>query len=142
MLASVAALAAGGCGGKEKPSLTEAQPFADSFVRRLVVDGRWATVAEDASSQLSRDLRNFQRKIRSDGMRQVEGSGRLRHDCPLVPATGAGKDCFAYRLQGKQVIPFRGVVPLRADFRLWVSYEDGGWQVINYDYTLVPSSTA
>jgi hypothetical protein len=140
----VAALLAGGCGGKGKPSpsLAEAQPFADGFVRRLVVDGRWAAVANDTSPQLSRDLRNFQRKIRSDGVRQVAGPGELRHDCPLVPAAGAGKDCFAYRLRGKQVIPLQGVIRLKADFRLWVSYEDGGWQVINYDYTLVPSSIA
>ena len=28
---------------------------------------------------------------------------------------------------------------LKARFRLWVAYVDGVWQVINYDYDLIPS---
>ena len=133
-------LVAGGCGGKKNPPpVAEAQPFADGFVQRLVVDGRWAAVQDDVSPHLSLDMRQFQQKIRSDGIRRVAGPGTLRHDCPVVPAADAGKDCFVYRLRGKQIVPIVGVVRLNADFRVWVSYEDGAWQVVNYDYTVIPS---
>lgn len=66
----------------------------------------------------------------------MSGRGVLRHDCPPASAVGAGKDCFVFVVSGRQVIPIEGVRKFSARLRLWPVYEDGGWQVINYDYTL------
>ncbi len=108
-------------------------------MRRLVVVGRWDAVAADVAPLLTRQMRNFQETIRRDGVRRVDGRGVLRHDCPVNAAVDAGKDCFSYRLSGRQVVPTQGVIPLRARFRLWVDYADGRWQVVSYDYDLIPS---
>jgi hypothetical protein len=105
-------------------------------VRRLVVVGRWDAVAADVAPLLTRDLRSFQDSIRRDGIRKVRGTGALRHDCPVKPSVDAGKDCFAYRLEGRQLVPAGGVVMLKARFRIWVAYVDGVWQVITFDYDL------
>ena len=105
-------------------------------MRRLVVVGRWDAVAADVAPLLTRELRSFQDSIRRDGFRKVQGTGVLRHDCPVSPSVGAGKDCFAYRLEGRQLVPAGGVVMLKARFRLWVAYEDGLWQAITFDYDL------
>jgi hypothetical protein len=107
-------------------------------VRKLVVDGRWESVVDDVSPMLRRELRRFQLTIRRDGVRQVVGSGALRRDCPPNRVVGAGKECFVYRLRGKQVIPVAGVKRIDARFRLWATYEDSAWQVINYDYQVLP----
>jgi hypothetical protein len=107
-------------------------------VHRLVVDGRWEAVEDDVAPHLSLALRRFQERIRRDGIRGVAGPGRLRHDCPPAPAVGAGKDCFLYRLQGAKLVPVAGMTRIRASFHLWVSYADGAWQVVNYDYTVIP----
>ncbi|HEU5065436.1 MAG TPA: hypothetical protein VFT86_06065 [Gaiellaceae bacterium] len=137
----IAALVAG-CGGSsdETQPLQDAQPFADAFVDRLVADGRWAAIEGDLSAQLRQPMRDFQATIRRNGVRRVRGPGALRHDCPpneVVPE--AGKDCFVYRLEGRQAVLVAGVRRLRARFRLWVEPQEGTWQVINYDYEVLPS---
>jgi hypothetical protein len=105
-------------------------------VHRLVVVGRWDAVAADVAPLATRQIRDFQESIRRDGIRKVNGPGVLRHDCPASPAVGGGKDCFVYRLEGRQVVPAGGVVVLKARYRIWVGYEDGQWQVLTYDYDL------
>jgi len=108
-------------------------------MHRLVVVGRWDAIAADVAPLGTRGLRSFQDSIRRDGIRKVRGTGVLRHDCPVSPSVGAGHDCFVYQLAGRQVVPFEGVVKLRARYRLWLGYEDGNWQVLTYDYDLKPS---
>ena len=108
-------------------------------MQRLVVDGRWGAVEGDVSAQLRAQMRDFQATIRRDGVRKVRGSGALRHDCPpneVVPE--AGRDCFLYRLEGRQAVLVAGR-RLRARFRLWVTPTDNTWEVINYDYEVQPS---
>jgi hypothetical protein len=133
-----------GCGGSssgsKSPSIDRAHGFADDFVRRLVVVGRWNAVAADVAPLLTRQVRHFQDSIRRDGIRMVRGPGTLHHDCPPSPAVSAGKDCFVYRLRGRQVVPAEGVVVLNSRFRLWVNYVDGHWQVVNYDYDVKPAA--
>jgi hypothetical protein len=135
-------LAAAGCGGSKStskaPPIQQAQGFADGFVHRLIVVGRWSEVAADVPPLQTRQLRSFQDSLRRDGVRKVVGHGTLRHDCPVSPS--AGKDCFVYHLQGQQVIPANGVVALNARLHLWVDYVDGHWQLANYQYDLLPAS--
>lgn len=142
-LAILALAAAAGCGGSksetEAPPIESAQGFADDFMRRLVVGGRWEPIAGDVAPLLTRQMRNFQETIRRDGVRRVDGSGVLRHDCPVNPAVNAGPDCFHYRLSGRQALPTQGTVPLKAAYRLWLAYADGRWQVVSYEYDLIPS---
>ncbi|MEK6275766.1 MAG: hypothetical protein AABM30_10555 [Actinomycetota bacterium] len=130
-----------GCGGSKSktgaPPVEQAQGFADDFVRKLVA-GRWEAVADDVAPLLTREARHFQDSIRRDGIRELRGPGVLRHDCPPSPAVDAGSDCFVYRLAGRQVVPIKGEVALKARYRLWVAHEDGRWQVINYEYDLIP----
>lgn len=105
----------------------------------LVVDGRWVAIEGDVSAHLRQPMRDFQATIRRNGLRTVRGPGALRHDCPPNQVVvEAGKDCFAYRLEGRAVLT-PGVPRLRARFRLWVEPQDGTWQVINYDYEVLPS---
>jgi hypothetical protein len=130
-----------GCGGDSEPSppLEQARPFADDFVRRLEA-GRWGAIEGDVSASLRQPMRDFQATIRRDGVRSVRGGGALRHDCPeneVVPE--AGRDCFVYRLEGRQVVLVAGVRRLRARFRLWLEPQDGSWEVINYDYEVLPA---
>ncbi|HEY3050130.1 MAG TPA: hypothetical protein VGJ40_00255 [Gaiellaceae bacterium] len=40
-------------------------------------------------------------------------------------------------MSGRQVVPVGGVRRIRARLRLWPVYEDGYWQVINYDYDVL-----
>jgi hypothetical protein len=135
--------AAAGCGGSKEskaPPIQRAQGFADDFVHRLVVVGRWDAVASDVAPLQTRPLRHFQDSIRRDGIREVQGPGTLRHDCPVSPNVGAGKDCFVYRLRGRQVVPNEGIVVLNPRYRLWVKYVDGLWQVVSFDYDLRPAA--
>jgi hypothetical protein len=139
-LAILLPLAATGCGGSEsKPthSVDQAQGFTDGFVHKLVVVGKWKPVEADVAPSFTRQVRQFQTTIRRNGFRRVAGPGQLRHDCPDTEAIGAGKDCFVYRITGQQVIPIAGVKTIAARYRVWVSYTDGRWQVINYDYDLL-----
>jgi len=115
--------------------IEDAAPFADSFVHRLV-GGNWDAIAADVSPELTPSLRSFQTHIRQDGIERVSGAGELRRDCPPAAAVGAGKDCFAYVVSGRQVVPAEGVRKLSARLRIWPAYEDGRWQVVNYDYEL------
>jgi hypothetical protein len=138
----VLAVLVAGCGGgsEEKPSIEDAQSFADGFTRRLVVVGRWGAIEGDVSAQLRQQMRDFQATIRRDGVRKVRGPGVLRQDCPLnqvVPE--AGRDCFVYRLEGRRAVVVAGVRRLRARFRMWVVPQDGTWEVVNYDYEALPS---
>ena len=144
-VAILALFAAAGCGGSKSasttqtPSIQDEQGFADGFVHRLVVVGRWGAVAGDVPPLQTRNVRSFQDTLRTDGVRKVIGHGALRHDCPATPAVGAGKDCFVYHLRGRQVVPTQGAVVLNSQFRLWLSYVDGHWQFANYDYDLRPA---
>jgi hypothetical protein len=109
-------------------------------VNRLVVDGRWTAIEGDVSGQLRQQLRDFQATIRRNGVRKVRGPGALRHDCPPNQVVvEAGRDCFVYRLEGNQAMQSADVQRLRARFRLWVKPQDGTWEVINYDYEVLPS---
>jgi hypothetical protein len=88
------------------------------------------------SRQLSQQMRDFQATIRRDGVRIVRGPGALRHDCPPNQVVvEAGKD----RLEGNRAVLNAGVRRLQARFRLWVKPQDGTWEVINYDYEVLPS---
>ena len=141
-VAILALFAAAGCGGSSKsaskpPAIQQAQGFADGFVHRLVVVGRFSAVANDVPPLQTRNVRSFQDTLRTDGVRQVIGHGVLRHDCPASAAVGAGKDCFVYHLRGRHIVPAQGVTVLNSQFRLWVTYVDGHWQFANYDYTLL-----
>ena len=107
-------------------------------MHRLVA-GSFDAVAEDVPPLLTRQVRDFQASLRHDGIRRVKGSGTLRHDCPVAPNAGAGKDCFVYRLTGRRVVPVGGVVTLNARYRLWVAFTDGHWQLATYDYNLIPA---
>jgi hypothetical protein len=82
-------------------------------------------------------MRNLQEHIRKDGIRKVDGPGKLRHDCPPAPAVDAGRDCFVYRLSGSQVVPLGGLQPLNARLRVWVARAGDDWEVVNYEYTVI-----
>ena len=109
-------------------------------MHRLVAAGTWDAVEGDVSPELTPQLRGFQAHIQRDGIKRVSKAGVLRHDCPPAPAVGAGKDCFVYVISGSQLVPIGGVQKLNARLRLWVEPSDGTWQVINYDYEVLPPS--
>jgi hypothetical protein len=138
----VLGLLVAGCGGasKSEPPAGDAKPFADSFMHRLVEVGTWQAIEADVSPQLTPQIRSFQAKIRRDGIDTVTKPGVLRHDCPPSPSVGAGKDCFSYVVSGRQVVPLGGVQKLKARLRLWVEPSGESWQVVNYDYQLLPPS--
>jgi len=117
--------------------MQDAKPFTDSFVHRLVEVGTFDSIEADVSAPVTPEIRSFQMQLKRDGARRVAKKGVLSHDCPPAPAVGAGKDCFVYVLAGSQVAPI-GVKKLVARFRVWPAYQDGSWQVINYDYALLP----
>jgi hypothetical protein len=139
-VAILALLASAGCGGSKSaskpPAIQQAQGFADGFVHRLVVVGRWSAIENDIPPLQTRSVRGFQDSLRKDGVRQVIGHGVVRHDCPPSPTVNAGKDCFAYHLRGRHVVPTLGATVLNSQLRLWVTYVGGHWQFANYDYTL------
>jgi hypothetical protein len=106
-------------------------------VRRLVT-GRWSAIEGDVSAQLRQQMRDFQETIRRDGVRNVRGAAALRHDCPPNQVVvEAGRDCFVYRLEGGEAVLSSGVSRIMARFRLWVTPQDGSWEVINYDYEVL-----
>ena len=110
-----------GCGGS-KQTTEDAKPFADGFVHRLAVVGTWESIEAAVAPGVTPQVRN------------LDGPGTLRHDCPPAPAVDAGKDCFVYRLSGSQVVPLGGVQPLNARLRVWVGRAGDHWEVVNYDY--------
>ena len=107
-------------------------------MHRLVEVGSWDAVEGDVSPQLVPEVRGFQQQIKRDGVHRVAKKGVLHHDCPPASTVGAGKECFLYVLTGSQVVPLGGTQKLVAHLRVWPSYENGSWQVINYDYSIIP----
>lgn len=69
-----------------------------------------------------------------DGLRKVDGPGRVRADCPENPAAEAGPDCIVYGLSGTQTRPVSGTQPIQALLRIWVRSADGSWEVNHYTY--------
>jgi hypothetical protein len=130
-----------GCGGSSStsskaPPIEDAQGFANDFVQRLIVDGRFATVESDVAPLLRRQVRNFQQNMRKDNVRKILGPGKLHHDCPKNRTAGVGSDCYVFQLQGRQVVPIGGVTLINARYRMWPLWEDGAWEVANYDYVV------
>ena len=138
--ALVLGLLVAGCGGSSSsaPPIADAKPFADSFVHRLVEAGTWDAVEADVSPQLTPQLRSFQAHLEQDGIKRVNKEGVLSNECTHASAVSAGKDCFVYVLSGNQV-PIGGSRTVEARFRVWPAYEDGRWEVVNYDYTVLPA---
>lgn len=106
-------------------------PFADAFVRRLV---RGGDVEADASSDIARELSRLQDALERDGVRRVDGPGRVRADCPENPVAEAGRGCLVYGLSGTQTRPVSGTQAINALLRIWVRPADGGWEVNHYQY--------
>ncbi len=105
-----------------------------------LVGGPWSAIEGDVSAQLRRQMRDFQAAIRRDGVREVRGPGQLRHNCPPNQVVvEAGRDCYVYRLENRQVVLTAGVRRVRSRFRLWVTPQDDSWEVINYDYEVLPT---
>jgi hypothetical protein len=144
VIAVTIAAALAGCGGSgakksAAPAMAAGRPFADSFVHRLIVVGRWQAVVGDTGPLVRRALRSFQATVKSNGVRKVLGHGVLKNDCPQNPNVGATNQCFAYRVAGGYVLPISGKqVTIRARFRLWLEYVDGHWRVLSYDYDARP----
>ena len=109
---------------------------------KKLVAGRWGPIESSVAPTLTRSLREFQATIRRDGIRRVRLPGRLANDCPPSPSVGAGKDCFVYMVSGRHEAPVAGVAALDARFRLWLKYEDGRWQAINYSYDVLPGASS
>jgi hypothetical protein len=69
------AFAAASCGGsgdsgsEDEFEMADAQAFADGFVRRLIVEGRWSAVQNDVSPLIAREVRRFQRDLVGDNVR-------------------------------------------------------------------------
>jgi len=103
------------------------------------VVGRWDAVEADVGASVRKQMRDFQATIRRDGVRTVRRPGALRHDCPESTVVDSGRDCFVYRLEGRQAVLVAGVLRIRARLRLWVTYQDGSWEVTNYDYEVLPA---
>lgn len=100
-------------------------------MRQLVGGG---DIADDSTAEIEPELSRLQDTLARDGVRNVDGPGRLRADCPENPALEAGADCFVYSLSGTQTRPVSGSQPIQALLRIWVQPEDDGWVVSNYTY--------
>ena len=133
-----------GCGGggakpSTTPSIDRGRPFADSFVHRLIVVGRWQAVVDDTSPLVRRELRRFQSTLMRNGVRRVVGHGDVRRDCPANPVSGTTNECIAYHLAGGYAIPITGQhVAINARLRLWLEWSNGRWDVLSYDYDAIP----
>jgi hypothetical protein len=115
--------------------MANAQAFADGFVRRLVVDGRWSGISADVPRTIAREMRRFQRDLVDDNVRQVVGRGVLRKDCEPNVTLGTGNECFLYRLRGDQIEPVSGVRHIvRGGLRIWFRPDEGSWELSNYSY--------
>ena len=138
--ALVLGLLVAGCGGSSSsaPPIADAKPFADSFVHGLVETGTSDAVEADVSSELMPQLRSFQAHLEQDGIKRVNKAGVLSNECPQASAVSAGKDCFVYVLSGSHV-PIGESRKVEARLRVWPAYEDGRWEVVNYDYTVLPA---
>jgi hypothetical protein len=131
----VVAAALAGCGGDTeppgRPDVGDPRLFADAFVERLVSG---ESIEYGVTFEIEEELTRLQETLRRDGVRMVDGPGRLRTDCPENPALEAGRDCIVYSLSGSQTRPVAGAQPIQATLRLWVRPEDGGWVVSYYTY--------
>ena len=107
-------------------------------MHRLVEVGTFDSIEADVGGSITREIRDFQQHLRRDGIAHVAKAGVLHHDCPPAPRVGAGKDCYVFVVKGSQVVPAEGTHRLVARLRVWPAYVDGSWQVVNYDYTLLP----
>jgi hypothetical protein len=136
------AFAAAGCGGSGSSSASEdefemadAQTFADGFVQRLVVRGKWSAISDDVPPLVAREVRRFQRDLVDDNVRQVLGRGQLRTDCEPNVTLGTGDECFLYRLRGDQIEPVSGERHIvRGQLRIWFRPDDDSWELSNYSY--------
>jgi hypothetical protein len=131
----------GGGGGTEttEPSIEKGRSFADDFVHRLIVVGRWKAVVDDTSPQVRKEIRKFQSTLMKNGVRKVVGPGDVRRNCPTSPVVGATNECIAYHLTGGYQIPITGQrVAIRARLRLWLEWINGRWRVLSYDYDAAP----
>jgi hypothetical protein len=133
------AFAAASCGGsgdsgsEDEFEMADAQAFADGFVRRLIVEGRWSAVQNDVSPLIAREVRRFQRDLVGDNVRQVLGTGRLRTDCEPNPTLGTGNECFHYRLRGDQIEPVSGKRHIvRGLLQVWFRPDEGTWEMSSY----------
>jgi hypothetical protein len=135
------AFAAAGCGGsgdsgsEDEFEMADAQAFADGFVRRLIVEGRWTAVRNDVSPLIAREVRRFQRDLVGDNVRQVLGTGRLSTDCEPNQRLGTGNECFHYRLRGDQIEPVSGQRHIvRGLLQIWFRPDAGTWEMSSYAY--------
>jgi hypothetical protein len=135
------AFAAAGCGGsgdsgsEDEFEMADAQAFADGFVRRLIVEGRWSAVQNDVSPLIAREVRRFQRDLVGDNVRQVLGTGRLSTDCEPNQRLGTGNECFHYRLRGDQIEPVSGQRHIvRGLLQIWFRPDAGTWEMSSYAY--------
>jgi hypothetical protein len=135
------ALAAAGCGGsggsssEDEFEMADARAFADGFVQRLVVGGKWSAISDDVPRLVAREVRRFQRDLVDDNVRQMLGRGQLRTDCEPNVTLGTGNECFLYRLRGDQIEPVSGERHIvRGQLRIWFRPDDGSWELSNYSY--------
>jgi hypothetical protein len=114
--------------------VTDARPFADAFVERLVSG---ESIEYGVTFEIAPELSRLQETLDRDGLNKVDGPGRVRSDCPESPAAEAGRDCIVYGLSGLQTRPVSGNQAINALLRIWVRpADDGGWEVNHYQYDL------
>jgi hypothetical protein len=132
------AAGAGGCGGGDEkapdPKIEEAVPFTNSFVRRMVVGGRWEEIDSDVAAEISPEMKKLQRTLVRDGVRRIKGPGKVRRDCPENVVIGAGNECLLYELEGRESKPVAGTTRIEGMLRLWVDGSEGSWEVTNFTY--------
>jgi hypothetical protein len=133
------AAGAGGCGGGDEqaapePKIEGAVPFMNSFVRRMVVGGRWEEIDPDVAPEISPEMKKLQRTLVRDGVRRVKGPGKVRRDCPENVFIGAGNECLLYELEGRESKPVAGTMRIVGMLRLWVDRFEGSWEVTNFTY--------
>ncbi len=114
--------------------MADAQVFADDFVRRFVVGGKWADVKDDVSPLIARDVRRFQRDLVDDQVRKVVGR-QLRKDCKPNATLGTGNECFLYNLRADRYAPVTGEHHvIRGKLQIWFRPDEGSWEMSSYSY--------
>ncbi|HYZ19406.1 MAG TPA: hypothetical protein VE615_07670 [Gaiellaceae bacterium] len=115
--------------------MADAQTFAEDFVRRFVVGGKWADVQNDISPLIARDVRGFQRDLVDDKVRKVVGRGLLRTDCKPNATLGTGNECFLYHLRADRYEPVTGKHHvIRGQLLIWFRPDEGSWEMSSYSY--------
>jgi hypothetical protein len=102
-------------------------------VRRLLQGG---DIEDDASFEIAPELSRLQDTLSRDGLRRVDGPGRVRQDCPENAVADAGRECLVYGLSGMQTRPVSGSQAINGLLRIWVRPADDGWEVNHYQYDL------